>query len=1402
MRRHPAVDEGDLSWMRQAVVGRDSCAAAATAAGLPEAFVAAAPAPPPRGRGRAGRASEPAGGVRRGGDRGGLARPRGRGDPRRRAGGLRAGARRGRPRIARSQDGAPGERGPPPASTVAYELADTQGPPQRPVFTSRVRVGGDVLGEGSGPSKQASEQAAAGQALARLTEESVMLTRLTVRGFKSFADATTLHLGPGVNVVVGPNGSGKSNLAEAVVWALGEQRAGRLRAGGMADVLYSGGDRRPGAPFAEVSLVLGGGEADGRRARRGRGEPAAHAGGRRGLPAQLRRLPSARRAGGARLPRPRPRRPGRDPPGTGRGPLHQHPRRAPGDGRCGRRRRRGKAPPPPRRAEAREGRRPPRARARHRRRGALARPRAGSPGARRRACRGPRRRDRPGPPGRRRGACPGRRRRARPRRGARPSGCGPSRVVDAQALEEARAARSRAAQTRAEAAGAASAAQDLASGLRTAADRTAGRAELAAERVAAAEAEAAERARRRRAAADLLESLAEAAATTAAAARGRGPRRPPTPPRPPRPPPTRPTPRRARSTAASRTPPPPSRRPCSRPSARPPRPRAGSRTPGRAARRGPERLRALEADAGEAGALARAERRDEISSGRAVRWAERHRRAELAEADAAAARGVADVRLREARVAARALAPADGRSGGARGLGEGLTVEEGAEHAVAAALGMLAEAVPAPSVAEARAALEAGADCAVVPGPRARRRRGLPGGRRVLDLVVSCADEARPHLERLLADAWLVDDLDAVPAGHARRDGHPGGAGASPRRRAWCSAPRAPGRAGRCTAVPRRRSRAAAAAVRSPPREAEAAAAALAAASAPPPRRRSLRRARGRALATVRARAGGRAARAAQAARGGRAPRVPSSRPGGRARGGGATRRAGTAGADRASQAAATARAAADAASAELRTRAGRRRRRAGGSRRRARRGGRDRRARLARPVRGRRSRTWSTTSSRRRARRGRWRTPPARWPRRPSTPAASRRRPTPAPATSMPASRRGTGPWRRASASSRRAPAGPTRPRSRRPSPASGRPRPARRRRTTRRCPTPRRPRRCLADLERRREGIGAVNPLAAVEREELSTRESEMIAQIDDLESTAEALRGSPGGARRRGRRGLRLAVRRLPRPLHGGLRPALPGRGGAAAGRRRRGWRGGDRGRGRPGGQAPALAGADVGRRAVAGGPRLLPGPRDGAPGAVLPARRGRGGPRRRQPAALPRRGAAPVRADAVPAHHPPAADGGDRRHHLRRDDGRRGRLAGHRPAPARATSRAPRGRTSGGRSTPSRAGARRERGDDRADREAWAELLGLAPPAERGRRAASPRADGAAAGEPEPPRQAISPQLAGIYAGKLVTAESWDDLEEALIAADCGMDASLVARRRRCVRRPPRGASPPAPTSPSR
>ena len=52
------------------------------------------------------------------------------------------------------------------------------------------------------------------------------LKSLTLRGFKSFASATSLRLEPGITCVVGPNGSGKSNIVDALAWVMGEQGAG------------------------------------------------------------------------------------------------------------------------------------------------------------------------------------------------------------------------------------------------------------------------------------------------------------------------------------------------------------------------------------------------------------------------------------------------------------------------------------------------------------------------------------------------------------------------------------------------------------------------------------------------------------------------------------------------------------------------------------------------------------------------------------------------------------------------------------------------------------------------------------------------------------------------------------------------------------------------------------------------------------------------------------------------------------------------------------------------------------------------------------------------------------------------------------------------------------------------
>jgi len=84
----------------------------------------------------------------------------------------------------------------------------------------------------------------------------VFLKSLNLKGFKSFADSTTLVLEPGVTVVVGPNGSGKSNVVDAIAWVLGAQAPKAVRSQKMDDVIFAGTASRPALGRAEVSITI------------------------------------------------------------------------------------------------------------------------------------------------------------------------------------------------------------------------------------------------------------------------------------------------------------------------------------------------------------------------------------------------------------------------------------------------------------------------------------------------------------------------------------------------------------------------------------------------------------------------------------------------------------------------------------------------------------------------------------------------------------------------------------------------------------------------------------------------------------------------------------------------------------------------------------------------------------------------------------------------------------------------------------------------------------------------------------------------------------------------------------------------------------------------------------------
>jgi chromosome segregation protein len=86
------------------------------------------------------------------------------------------------------------------------------------------------------------------------------IKRVSITGFKSFADRLEISFPVGLSAIVGPNGCGKSNIVDAIRWAMGEQSAKTLRGRQMEDVIFSGSERNKPLGMAEVSILLENGD--------------------------------------------------------------------------------------------------------------------------------------------------------------------------------------------------------------------------------------------------------------------------------------------------------------------------------------------------------------------------------------------------------------------------------------------------------------------------------------------------------------------------------------------------------------------------------------------------------------------------------------------------------------------------------------------------------------------------------------------------------------------------------------------------------------------------------------------------------------------------------------------------------------------------------------------------------------------------------------------------------------------------------------------------------------------------------------------------------------------------------------------------------------------------------------
>jgi chromosome segregation protein len=84
----------------------------------------------------------------------------------------------------------------------------------------------------------------------------VRLKSLEIKGFKSFADKTTLHFDEGITGVIGPNGCGKSNIIDSIRWVIGEQKISHLRSENLESLVFNGSKSRSASGLAEVSLTF------------------------------------------------------------------------------------------------------------------------------------------------------------------------------------------------------------------------------------------------------------------------------------------------------------------------------------------------------------------------------------------------------------------------------------------------------------------------------------------------------------------------------------------------------------------------------------------------------------------------------------------------------------------------------------------------------------------------------------------------------------------------------------------------------------------------------------------------------------------------------------------------------------------------------------------------------------------------------------------------------------------------------------------------------------------------------------------------------------------------------------------------------------------------------------------